>query len=118
MPVQHHGGGCQCGAVSFEVSVDPATGVACNCSRCGRIGSIFAFAPAAEFTLLSGGGALTEYRFNNHVIRHLFCSVCGVESFARGTMPDGTPTAAINVRCLDGIDTFALEPMKYNGASA
>jgi hypothetical protein len=31
--------------------------------------------------------------------------------------PDGAEMAAINVRCLDGVDVFALEPQKFDGKS-
>ena len=58
--------------------------LACNCSRCGRLGSLLAFTPAESFKLISGEGALTEYQFNKHAIHHLFCATCGIQSFARG----------------------------------
>ena len=32
----------------------------------------------------SGLDDLVDYRFNKHVIHHVFCRTCGVESFARG----------------------------------
>ncbi len=115
MPEQHYSGGCQCGAVRYEVSVDTSRMIACNCSRCGRIGAVLSFAPASHFSLQSGEDSLTEFLFNKHVIHHLFCKVCGVQSFARGAMPDGTPMVAVNVRCLDGIDANTLEPTKFNG---
>jgi hypothetical protein len=70
-----------------------------------------------KFSLKSGADSLTDYLFNRHVIRHQFCKVCGIEPFARGAMPDGTPMAAINVRCLDGIDVHELNPKKFDGRS-
>ncbi|GIL00277.1 MAG: aldehyde-activating protein [Alphaproteobacteria bacterium] len=117
MAVRHYAGGCQCGAVRFEVDVDIDQAIACNCSRCGKTGTILSFAPADRFSLTAGADSLTEYLFNRHVIRHAFCKVCGVQPFARGAMPDGTPMAAINIRCLDGIDVHELNPAKFEGRS-
>jgi hypothetical protein len=110
-----HSGGCQCGRVRYEVEVGLDDTITCNCSRCGKLGSVLTFAPAQAFTLLSGEDALTEYRFNTGKIVHTFCATCGIESFARGTAPNGAEMAAINVRCLDGVDVFALEPTEVNG---
>lgn len=110
-------GGCQCGAVRYRVTTDLDATFSCNCSRCGRIGSIFSFTPAAKFELRSGENNLTDYLFNKHVIHHLFCRTCGIESFARGVGPDGTPTVAINARCLDGVEPDELRPTRVDGRS-
>lgn len=117
MPVQHYHGSCQCGAVKYEVDVDLDSTITCNCSRCQRLGSVLAFTPRDKFTLQSGEEKLVEYLFNKHAIRHLFCSVCGIESFAYGAMPDGTPMAAINANCLDGIEPRELKSHHYDGRS-
>ncbi|MEP9353280.1 GFA family protein [Xanthobacter sp. KR7-65] len=117
MAVQHYSGGCQCGAVRYEVDVDLDRTAVCNCSRCGKLGSIFAFAPASAFSLSSGDGRTTEYLFNTGKIHHLFCTTCGIESYALGTAPDGTQTVAVNARCLDGVDPKSLHPMEHDGAS-
>lgn len=110
-------GGCHCGKVRFNVEVDLSNPITCNCSYCSKRGSILAFAPEANFTLESGGDALTEYRFNTKTIAHLFCATCGMESFARGAQPDGTRMVAVNVRCLEGVDADALEPRQVDGRS-
>ncbi|MBU4434677.1 MAG: GFA family protein [Alphaproteobacteria bacterium] len=110
-----HQGGCQCGKVRFEVEVGLEDLISCNCSRCGKLGSVLAFAGEEDFKLLQGQDVLTEYRFNTHKIAHLFCSECGIESFGRGEGPGGVKMAAINVRCLDDVDVFALEPVEVNG---
>ena len=111
-------GGCQCGAVSYKVTMDIGTPVTCNCSRCQRMGFVLTFAPRDAFELVSGADNLTEYRFNTKKIQHLFCKTCGVESFAYGVMPDGSPTVAINVNCLEGVEPRALETKHYDGRSA
>ena len=111
-------GSCHCGKVKYEARADIRSVVSCNCSICQRTGSLLAFVPAENFALLSGEDALTDYQFNQKVIHHLFCSTCGVRSFARGTGPDGKPMAAINVRCLDGIDLEKLDVMHFDGRNA
>ncbi|MEI2805180.1 GFA family protein [Albidovulum sp.] len=110
-------GGCQCGAVRYEVDCSLDDPVACNCSRCQKLGSVLVFAPRAAFRLLTDEAALAEYRFNRKVIRHLFCRTCGIESFAWGEMPDGTQMVAVNVNCLDGVEPRSLSPRLVDGRS-
>lgn len=110
-------GGCHCGAVKYEVEADLSHTMTCNCSHCQKKGFILAFVPAEQFTLLSGGDMLTEYRFNKKAIAHLFCKVCGVESFGRGTDRAGKPTVMVNGRCLDGVDLSSLHPSEFDGKS-
>ncbi|MBY0294268.1 GFA family protein [Patescibacteria group bacterium] len=111
-------GGCQCGKVRYEAEVDLTQPVIeCNCSICQGKGMLLAFIPEDKMAILSGKDALTEYRFNTEKIAHLFCSVCGVQAFARATSPSGEPTYAINVRTLDGIDLNILNRTPFDGRS-
>lgn len=112
-----HAGGCHCGRVRYEVETDLATVISCNCSVCSMKGLILTFVPKERFSLLAGEDNLTDYQFNKHVIHHLSCATCGVQSFARGRTPDGSETVAINVRCLDDIDLSSLTPMPFDGRS-
>lgn len=117
MSEKHYRGGCQCGAVAYEVDVDIDNAIVCNCSRCKPMGFVLAFAPREKFELKSGEGNLTEYLFNTNRIKHRFCATCGVESFAYGTTPGGGEVAAINVNCLEGVDPRALDPKPIDGKS-
>lgn len=117
MAAKHYQGGCQCGAVSYEVDVDIDTTMTCNCSRCKPMGFVLAFAPREKFELKFGENNLTEYLFNKKQIQHLFCITCGVESFAYGTMPSGEKMAAINVNCLQGVDARKLDSKPVDGKS-
>lgn len=112
-----YSGSCQCGTVAYEVEVDLSSTITCNCSRCQRMGFVLAFTPASNFTLSSGEGNLTEFRFASRTIQHLFCSTCGVESFARGTMPSGDAVIAVNVNCLEGVDPRSLDSKHVDGRS-
>jgi hypothetical protein len=115
---QTYSGGCQCGKVRYEVQMEIGEVLACNCSRCGRLGSLLAFTPATQFRLVSGESDLTTFEFNTHLIQHQFCSTCGIQSFSMGTHPkSGARMAAINVRCLDGVDVDALKVNKFDGRS-
>jgi hypothetical protein len=110
-------GGCHCGAVRYQVRMKLEGAMTCNCSICSKTGTMLAFVPASDFALESGADALTDYQFGRKNIHHLFCSRCGVRSFARGTMPDGSPMAAINVRCLDGVELARVPLREFDGRS-
>jgi hypothetical protein len=112
-----YSGSCHCGAVRYQVTMALEGAITCNCSICSKTGTALAFAPASQFELLSGEDHLTDYQFGKKRIHHLFCKRCGVRSFARGAMPDGTPIAAINVRCLAGVDLGAVPTTSYDGRS-
>ncbi|MEK7647500.1 MAG: GFA family protein [Patescibacteria group bacterium] len=109
-------GGCHCKKVRFEVEIDDLNGaIACNCSMCSKRGTLLKFVPEAQFTLLAGEDALTDYQFNKHIIHHTFCSTCGILSFATGAGPDGAQMRAINVRCLDDVDVDELTTVDFDG---
>ena len=115
MPIHH--GGCHCGAIRYRVDIDLTKPVVqCNCSICGRTGTLLSFVPAEAFTLERGEESLTDYQFGKKSIHHLFCKVCGVRSFARGVGPKG-PMAAINTRCLDDVEATALPVRQFDGKS-
>ena len=108
-------GGCHCGDVRYEVTIPLSEVLECNCSICSKTGSLLAAAPADRFRLLTDADRLTEYQFGKKRIHHFFCSRCGIRSFSRGTGPDGKEMAAINVRCLDGVDLSALKVVQFDG---
>ena len=110
-------GACHCRAVKFKVDLDLSGALQCNCSICSKLGAVWAFAPASQFKLQSGQESLEDYQFGKKTLHHIHCTHCGIETFAEGKMPDGTPTVGINLRCLDGVDVTKLSPRQYDGAS-
>jgi hypothetical protein len=110
-------GGCHCGEVRFAVTADISKVITCNCSICQKRGALWSFVPASSFALRAGADDLRDYQFGKKVLHHLFCAQCGVGSFSRGTMPDGSEMVAINVRCLDDVDIAALTPTPFDGRS-
>jgi hypothetical protein len=118
MEMQSYSGSCHCGRVRYEIKSDLSTVIECNCSICSRSGYLLSFVPGDNFKLLSGEDSLTSYHFNKMKIDHKFCENCGVRSFGQGAGRDGKPMYAINVRCLEGVDTKALDVKQVDGKSA
>lgn len=110
-------GSCHCGRVAFEVSGEIGSVLSCNCSICQRRGSLLWFVPREQMRLLTPDSNAATYTFNKHVIRHRFCATCGMHPYGEGTDPKGRATAAINVRCIEGIDLDALTVTHFDGRS-
>jgi hypothetical protein len=108
-------GSCHCGRVAFEVEGRIDSGLACNCSMCSRRGSLLWFVPRDQLTLLTADEAAATYWFNQHAIGHRFCPVCGIHVFGEGTDPKGNRIAAVNLRCVEGIDLKAIPVREFDG---
>jgi len=110
-------GSCHCGKIAFEVEGEIDGAMACNCSMCSRKGSLLWFTSRNNLKLLTPEEDIGTYLFNKHVIRHRFCPVCGIHPYAEGTDPKGNATAAINIRCLEGIDLEKVPVQHFDGRS-
>lgn len=106
-------GGCHCGRVRFRVTGDLDQVTYCNCSICSKKGFLHLIVEQDRFTLLSGDGELTSYRFNTGVASHTFCRVCGIHAFY---VPRSDPDKIdVNARCLNGVDVADLRPLMFDG---
>ena len=110
-------GSCHCGAVAYEVEGEINGAISCNCSICQRKGSLLWFVPREALRLLTPEDASRVYEFNKHAIRHRFCPICGIHPYAEGTDPKGNHMAAVNVRCLEGVDLGAIAVTQFDGRS-
>ena len=111
----HYTGSCHCGQVAFDVEGTIDSGLACNCSICARRASLLWFVPREQLTLRTPDDAAATYTFNKHVIAHRFCPACGIHAFGEGTDPKGNRVAAVNLRCIDGIDLAQIPVHHYDG---
>lgn len=108
-------GGCHCGAVRFQVTVDNYEVSDCNCSICRKKGFLHLIVSPQQFRLLQGAEVLTTYTFNTGVAQHTFCRVCGIHPFYS---PRSHPDAFdINVRCLDGEVLTQFQILPFDGAN-
>jgi hypothetical protein len=51
---KNYTGGCQCGKVRFEAHADIGEVIACNCSRCRKLGGLLSAVAMSDFKLVSG----------------------------------------------------------------
>ena len=110
-------GSCHCGQVAFEVEGEIGNAMACSCSICQREGSLLWFVPRERLELLTPDEASRVYEFNRHLIKHRFCPTCGIHPYADGVDPRGQKMAAINVRCLEGIELESIPVTHFDGRS-
>jgi hypothetical protein len=111
-------GSCHCGKVAYEVEGEIESAMSCNCSICRRKGVLMWFVPKTQFHLETQDDAASSYFFNKHVIAHRFCPVCGIHTYGETTHPKtGQPMAAINIRCLEGVDIDQVPVTHFDGRS-
>lgn len=110
-------GSCHCGKVSFEVEGEVSEAMSCNCSICSRKGALLWFVPRGQLESLTPDEDIGSYTFNKHVIRHRFCPTCGVHPYGEGADRQGNAMAAINIRCLEGIDLASVPIKHFDGRS-
>ena len=111
-------GSCHCGRVAFAVEGELKGAMSCNCSICQRKGALMWFVPRDALTLTSDEADLARYTFNRHVIDHRFCRHCGIHPFGEGADPkSGQRMAAVNIRCLEGVDHAAVPVQHFDGRS-
>ncbi len=110
-----HTGSCHCGRIKFQAEGDITGATSCNCSICQRKGILMWFVPRASLKLLTPEEDSATYRFNKHKITHRFCPTCGIHPYGEGASPDGQPMAAVNIRCIEGIDLKAVPVTEFDG---
>lgn len=110
-----YNGSCHCGRIGFEVEGELEGALSCNCSICGRRGSLLWFLPREKLNLLTPEKDVSTYTFNKRVIQHRYCKTCGIHTYGEGTDPSGQQIAAVNIRCLEGIDLNSVPVQTFDG---
>ncbi|MEJ2576461.1 MAG: GFA family protein [Gammaproteobacteria bacterium] len=114
--IRHYTGSCHCGAVTFAFDGEDITGgLRCNCSLCARKGAVMSTyaIPEGKLEIQAESGALGLYQFGAKTARHFFCKHCGIYPFHETARQPGH--YRVNLGCLDGVDTFALEIQVFDG---
>lgn len=117
MPAKrHYDARCHCGRVRFSFRTEEiTTGKRCNCSICVRKGAVVSsvYFPADDFDPHQNMDDLSDYRWNDKVVNHLFCKTCGNYPYHG----DAEMGYRVNLGCVEGLDVFALEMGIVDGKS-
>lgn len=98
---------CHCGRIRFSfVAEEIVTGKRCNCSMCIRKGAVMSsmYIPAEDFTPHENMSQLSDYRFGDHDVNHLFCNECGIYPYHG----DASFGYRVNLGCVEGLDPLSL----------
>lgn len=87
-------GGCECGAVVFEVEL----GLALASSRAHSVWECAV--DARSFRVRSGDEHLSGHQFVSDTVSHFYCERCGERVFARHLHPERPAIYAIDLKCL------------------
>jgi hypothetical protein len=107
---------CHCGEIRFSFISEPITeGRRCNCSICIRKGAVVSakYIPAVDFTPHRDLSQLTDYRWNDRVVNHLFCKTCGIYPYHG----DNEYGYRVNLGCVEQLDALRLEIKLIDGRS-
>jgi hypothetical protein len=115
-PSRRHAGGCHCGAVRYEVTVDASHGGRCNCSICTKVAQLGAMVKPAAFRLVSGEESISKYVWGGKISTRHFCKHCGVHCFGAGHLAElGGDFVSVNLNTLDDIDPSDVEVVNWDG---
>ena len=110
-------GGCHCGAIRYEVALDPAQPAGrCNCSVCTKISPTSRIVKPGALTVLQGEESAGVYEWGFKVSKRYFCKHCGVHCFGRGHLEElGGDYESVNVNTLDDVDPSQLQVLYFDG---
>ena len=127
VPAKTYQGGCHCGAIAFDVTLQPPledghTVIQCSCSACRRLGYLLVYPTRDNVVFRNRGGGQKRcgvYQFNLKAQEHLFCKRCGASvmiDFLDRFHPD-FDGYGVNVRALRDVDLDKLSIERTDGAS-
>lgn len=109
-------GSCHCGAVTFEICETPEFLVACNCSICRRLATLWVHSPPNEtVTLNAPDGATEPYAWGDKSLAFHRCNTCGCTTHWQSL--EGN-RFAVNCRLADPADIKDICVRHFDGADS
>lgn len=111
-----HSGGCHCGDVRYEVTVDIRAASACNCTICTKLGVLSAIVKPEAFKLLSDEAKLASYSRMPEIANRFFCARCHVLCFGKGHLAElGGDFVSVNLNTVDDFDSSVANIAYWDG---
>jgi len=111
-----HTGGCHCGAIRFEATLDASKGSRCNCTICLKSGITGAMMKPHELVVTKGEDTASMYEWGGKIGKRYFCPTCGIHVYGRGHLAElGGDYATVNMNTLDAVDPIDLKVVYWDG---
>ncbi len=111
-------GSCHCGAVSYEMRVQPRHAVECNCSICRRLGTVWGHGEAGDITISAEPGATLAYSWGDKDLAFHTCRTCGCTTHWEGVKGGGAGRMAVNLRLAEPGTIEAVGLRHFDGADS
>jgi hypothetical protein len=108
-------GSCHCGEVRWTLADLPQSATACSCTRCRRVGGLWAYAYENEDAHVTGD--TRAYVWGDRQMESHFCARCGCVAYARVIAPnaDGRRRLSLNLRLADPDQVAAIPVRRFDG---
>jgi len=92
-------GGCQCGALRYEISRAPLTLYACHCTECRRQSAsahgLSLWVHEADFRMTGEAACWSRSTDSGHLLHCFFCPTCGSRLYHKGSEEPADPHQAV-----------------------
>ena len=111
-------GRCHCGAISFEIGVEPDFLLECNCSICRRLATLWVYSHKVPIKLNAPAGSSIAYSWGDKSIQFHSCKTCGCTTHYSSLVDDKIAVNCrmcppdqirdIRIRHFDGADSWSF----------
>jgi hypothetical protein len=108
---------CHCGAVRVTVPRKPRRLTSCNCSICHRLGTLWAYYPAANVKVEAGRGATESYVWGDKLLAFVRCKTCGCVTHWRPLKISASSRMGVNARGFEREVIEGVRVRRLDGAS-
>lgn len=109
-------GACHCGAVSYEMKVQPRFAVDCNCSICRSLGTVWGHGEAGDITVTAAPNATLSYSRGDKELAFHTCRTCGATTHWAAIRGDAKGRMAVNLRLAEPGTIEAIGHRHFDGA--
>jgi hypothetical protein len=109
-------GSCHCGAVTYEMKVQPRFAVECNCTVCRSLGTVWGHGSSEAISVTTAPGATLSYSRGDKELAFHTCKTCGSSTHWEGIEGDSVGRMAVNLRLAVPGTIEAIGHRHFDGA--